>query len=268
MNGKFEDKLTRLAFGEMSAEEAARLETQAKTDPAAARRLAEYRLMRSDLQALKEVPEDQLSKERLRHAILNQGLRPEPTSGGGNRGWLWMPALACALTFAYAAMTRTHTNVEPTIVAEKSPAASQPSLTLPSSEGSLVAMNPSVDRVDQILRRAADVMQVRDAAQQVVSASVESRPRRQRPAKKSLVNADDPNLKIAGISPEQLVMGDPREKGGSTPTAGPSSGGANANPPVDDAPSPIVLIERPKDESGNTAKATEMESASNVLVGG
>src|SRR5690349_10801263 len=102
MNRKLEDAMVRLAFGDVTPEESAALEREAQHDPEAARALASYRRMREGLKDLHEIPEDQLSKERLRHAILSQGLRPKPVPSG--RSWLWMPAAAATLAFGMILM--------------------------------------------------------------------------------------------------------------------------------------------------------------------
>lgn len=104
MNGKFEEKLAQLAFGDISSEEAARIEAQVHKNPEAARRLAEYRDMRGGLRAMADVPEHQLSNERLREAILARGLNSQPVEDrparrGFGAGWVWMPVAACALGF-------------------------------------------------------------------------------------------------------------------------------------------------------------------------
>jgi hypothetical protein len=99
MNGKFEEKLAQLAFGDLTPSEANRLELEADKDPEARRALMLYKDMREGLRSLADVPEDQFSKERLRDAILKQGLKPTPSRPLSNRSWLWMPVAACAIGF-------------------------------------------------------------------------------------------------------------------------------------------------------------------------
>ena len=100
MNGKFEDKLAQLAFGDLSPDEAARIEAQAKNDPEALHALNTYVGMRAELRDLKDVPQDQLSKERLRDAILAQGLKPGAEKKSRPWAWAWMPLATGALVFA------------------------------------------------------------------------------------------------------------------------------------------------------------------------
>jgi len=115
MNRKFEDKLVQLAFGDMSAEEAARVEAEVKNDPIAAQTLASYRDMRSGFSLMSEVPEDQLSKERLREAILKQGLKPKPVPRFAFWSYAWMPVAACAFTFGILVVKNHRASGEPTV---------------------------------------------------------------------------------------------------------------------------------------------------------
>jgi hypothetical protein len=130
MNRKQEDALVRLAFGDTSPEEASTLERQASGDPDASATLATYRRMREGLKDLHDIPADQLSKERLRDAILSGGLKPKPVQT--QRSWLWMPALAAVLAFG---ITIARQNAS-------SPAGpvALPNLLMPSAKGP-VAMN-------------------------------------------------------------------------------------------------------------------------------
>ena len=78
MIGNFDDQMARLAFGEISEADKVRLREEAERNPVLAARLREYETMRFELSRMREVPSDQLSKERLREAILNRAIRPEP----------------------------------------------------------------------------------------------------------------------------------------------------------------------------------------------
>lgn len=92
MDRKFEDQIARLAFGELSEAEAAEVRSMAGRDADSAKALDGYETLRSDLRRLRDVPPDQLSKERLQNAILAQGLKPKPVRSAFP--WIWMPATA------------------------------------------------------------------------------------------------------------------------------------------------------------------------------
>ncbi|MBI1757279.1 MAG: hypothetical protein HYR64_09265 [Fimbriimonas ginsengisoli] len=99
MKRRDEDLLLKVAFGDATADEVARADGLSR-DPEASRRLAELRRMREGLHLLREVPEAQISTERLRDALLRNGLKPERSGWG--LGWVWMPAGALAATFLIA----------------------------------------------------------------------------------------------------------------------------------------------------------------------
>ncbi len=71
MNKRLEDRIIELAFEERSESGAA----EVAKSPEAAARLLEYRTMRSALGQLRELPEHQLSTERMRQALLHRGLK-------------------------------------------------------------------------------------------------------------------------------------------------------------------------------------------------
>ena len=114
-----EDRLVRYAFGDVSDHERAEVEALIARDPEARRTVDQYASMRDDLGRMREVPEDQMSRERLRDAILARGLRTDPLPVSRSRWqWLWMPVAACALAFAYVAIPHSApTASEPTYVA-------------------------------------------------------------------------------------------------------------------------------------------------------
>ena len=89
------DEWMELAFGEVAADEAVALESRAQIDPQASKALRECRALREGLESLRTVPEDQLSVERLRAAVLDRGLKPD-----AGRSWTWVPAAAAILAIS------------------------------------------------------------------------------------------------------------------------------------------------------------------------
>lgn len=98
MNRRNEEKLINLAFGELSQEEAAALQAQMSADPKTARLLSDYRQIKTDLPRLNDIPEMQLSGDRLRDAILQRGLKK--TNRWPLLGWMVAPGLAALLAVA------------------------------------------------------------------------------------------------------------------------------------------------------------------------
>ncbi len=261
MKGKFDDKLAQLAFGELSSEEARRFELEVQNDPEAQRTLMTYREMREGLKGMSEVPEDQFSKERLRDAILAQGLKPLPPRPVSNRGWLWMPALACALGFGivFAQKTIFRQNVPPAIMLDS---AKIPSVDAEGPDGPLVfkPVKPTATTLalpQPAVRRVAN----NDAADKL------QRDRDPNEFDKAIMAHDlqndeeyDPNLgdpsSVKSQAPPTRVAITT-----STPVGAGSSAGSSST-------GPIVLIDEDKDAQTGACKATEVGSSSNVLVGG
>lgn len=102
MNSHHEEKLLNCAFGDISPEEAMRIEAEAARNPELRQRLDDYQSMRAGLRSLGDhVPEHQLSNERLRDAILARGLSTTAgaSSPTGPKWWqiAWMPVAAAAI---------------------------------------------------------------------------------------------------------------------------------------------------------------------------
>jgi hypothetical protein len=260
MNRRVEDAMLRLAFGDVSPEEAAMLERESATNPEAARTLATYRQMRDGLRDLHDIPQDQLSKERLRHAILSSGLKPEPTRT--QRSWLWMPAAAAVFAIGLS-MVRNMPNQsgQPTILegngspvattvvppferaTPESTEAARPSVKGPVATNDVFA-DPDdfvgVESTPPVSRRRASA-KVRDEAASVIDT-------------KDLVSYVLPNT-----SEEKVQGPDPMP---SQPARFADNRSGSAEEP------PIIIIESQKDGSTGAQKATEVGSATNVITSG
>lgn len=104
MNRKREEELMQLAFGDLRRENTP-LQAQIESDPEAAKTYGSYCEMREGLRALKDIPEMQLSSERLRDAILKEGLSPRRESGW-NWSWLATPLAVGACAFVVVTAMR------------------------------------------------------------------------------------------------------------------------------------------------------------------
>ncbi len=280
MNRKFEDKLVQLAFGDMSAEEAARVEAEAKTDPIAAQTLASYRDMRSGFSLMSDVPEDQLSKERLRDAILAQGLKPKPVPRFALWSYAWMPVAACAFTFGILMVRQHGKTSEPMVVMGPSATAKAFGNTDVTKLPNLVAMNPPTAKsVDEKLRSTGedlvDDWGINDsAAQPAVDRSYHGRGgsgtgrsggrhKRHEPEPQLMAN-----IVLAGGVTVPLAVSDsapPASAQNSMNNSQAALKKATAKPSGD---GPIILIDQQQDAETGAQRATEVGSASNVIVGG
>lgn len=97
-----QDQIFEYAFGEMSAQDAQVFEASLLNDIEAQKEINVLKGLRSDFGLLSDVPEMQFSKERLRNAILDQGMQPRKRPGINWLQWLMAPtalAAVVALTF-------------------------------------------------------------------------------------------------------------------------------------------------------------------------
>lgn len=101
---KKEDQLFDYAFGELDAHDAQIFEAGLLNDEEALAEVEFLRTMKDDLVSLRDIPEMQFSKERLRAAILEQGLKPKkPMTQWLN--WVLAPtATACVLVLGFVLM--------------------------------------------------------------------------------------------------------------------------------------------------------------------
>jgi hypothetical protein len=260
MNRKYEDQLIELAFGDMTPEEARRLEEQALADPEAARALQTYRDVRDGLRAMAVVPEHQLSNERLRDAILARGLDNKKKES--SRTWWWMPVGAMAMAFALVFMRNNTATNDPQVMVVQS----TPKTTVAKNE-SAAATNPVA------------------AAIQTKSVSTEPEPK---PAEPLTVVSPEPEVRTVVRYVErpvyrvrEVVREVPkptRPKAEVSVDKGASAVVAMTKPtdlpPVlpdelaDKTAQPIVLIASEQDAQTGAQVATEVDNASNVLVGG
>lgn len=109
---KKNDDLIRLAFGELSADDANAVEARAAADPSARRELQVCRDIRASLQHLPPPPADGLSAERLRAAILDRELSARKPAFS----WGWAPMALAALA-AVVFIARPAQRSEPVVVA-------------------------------------------------------------------------------------------------------------------------------------------------------
>lgn len=265
MNGKFEERLARLAFGDITPEEARRLEQEAQGNPDAARVLMEYRAMRDGLRGLgADVPADQLSKERLRDAILGQGLRPAPEPARTSWNWIWMPTVACAIAFGIVTvrnnMPAGNGGQTPMIVMDQT-AQNRPFDSGLSQPSMVADLAPPVEKI---------VKPIQEAKKPVITlasnAKPEEKPRRRATRRRTPIIIDSARYaKVDPPSGEDRVI--ESEKKELTP-APRKEEKANPEGEVTLASAPIVLIDTGKNAETGASTATEVGTASNVLVGG
>ena len=255
MRSKFEDKVAKLAFGDLSPDDAVKIEKEVQNDPEARRALSLYRDMRYGLRELSEIPEDQFSKERLRDAILTQGLKPVANKPISPRSWLWMPSAAFVVGFAMmiAVNMKHHRSGQTNIVVQPPKNYVLGAPIVPRFHGfggstpvaSIAAKKSKLVVENDASMPTTDPDEVDDRLLAHIDNGIDD-------------SAYDPDLGNTTSAPVQ--------KQGIISTVATIAGGVKqvgANPA-----SSIVLIDQDKDDQTGAYKATEVSSSSNVLVGG
>ena len=255
-----DDRLLRLAFGELTDDAARAVEANATAAERA--EVESFRALREGLQQLPPPPPDNLSAERLRAAILDRELkgRPaRPTWGG-----LLLAPVALAAMAAVVVLPRLRSRPEPQIVATATPALElkapafdfRPTTELPvaraASAPKIVAAAPAKEPERVAVRRsrrhrpAVEPVEQPDGALENAVVSV------------PVVTHEDPEARVAAlasIKPEPQAI------------AAPPSAVVEAAPGTEGRTETVVVVSAQRDVETGAPAATEKEAAS-VLVGG
>ncbi|MEI7984473.1 MAG: hypothetical protein WCI55_02495 [Armatimonadota bacterium] len=112
---KKEDKLFGYAFGDLDEQDAQVFEASLLKDEVSAEEVKFLQSIKGDLASFRDIPEMQYSKERLRSAILGQGLKPS-RPGFAWFNWVLAPgAAACVVALGYVLMNGT-SRKDPTLI--------------------------------------------------------------------------------------------------------------------------------------------------------
>lgn len=269
MNRRLDEEIARYAFGDVSAEQAARIERLAENDPELRATLKTYQAMRDGLRQMSPAMDHQLSSARLREEILRRGL--EKSSRPFDLRWLIVP-VAAAGAFVFGQFALRPPAVAPVLVASTSESAkaADPVEFQPWTSGD------AASGVSKIVRDPNDAHESRILA-------VKSPPKR-RTAKSSFVRSSVEVGKVAmktATEPDALALGSagPAPSGGAAAEMTlepPSAFGAGAALSELTAPatrdtaakeSGIVVIQPVRDAATGAYRATEVASSSNVLIG-
>lgn len=248
MKRKNEEQLIELAFGDLNAAEAERLRHEIASDPKACETLRTYEDLRSSLGGLRNVPEMQMSRERLRDAILAGGLKE---SRRWNLQWLGAPVAIAAVAFAFTMVAR------------------RPSLPLPSGGGMVATQGfeeAEIRGFDATIERISPPTMFGNPDLGTVRFNVQPT----RPSEIRVASVQRPKVKViseettlgsgAGIAAPEL----------SAPTVLAASALPDATldtMSVAEDTEVIVLTTETNRDTG-AQRATTMESANNVLIGG
>lgn len=247
MRRKNEEELIKLAFGDMEPDASERAKQMLAEDAEAAKLFAGYSEIREGLKQLR-TPEHQLSTERLREAILKQGLkRRDPLAGWK---WTFAPLAVAAAAFLITLRMGGQPDAPVANVFDPKPEGSieNPIDFSPTERVMDTVPAPTVTRPTVQTERVASV--TRSSGRSGASRMARNNPSTTR----SLVAKKTPSLSPADISRSAID--------GALPA------GAIAQPLDMAEEQTIVLIGTENDESTGANRATEVSSPGNVVIGG
>lgn len=248
---RLDDLILRAAYGEASAEDLAELKARAASDPKVQAKLDRHLAVCDAMQSLKEVPVSQLSNERLREAVLRQGLKPEPKRSS-IWSWAWMPTASFILVLMILPLSKgwmssaepqvvLKSDLSPSPVAKVEPIKRSPVVPQP-VRASLVAANSTDKPVSAPVRRA-----VRKAPKPETDIS--------NAMLYAMLASDEPAGRTTVTPPKPLNT---TKAAKHTPTETPADSGE-----------PIILVDRGPDAATPAGgRATESKDTNAILVGG
>lgn len=249
MKRRDRDEIMDLAFGELSPDAARRVAESAKVDARMAQDLRDAEAMRDALLELRAVPDDQLSVERLRAAVLDRGLQPHPA-----RNWVWLPAAVACFAVAVVA---TRSMLRPHVTGS---ALGPPPMLgdIPKFAANFGADVPDLIAGSRPIQRKSTNGSPRIAAREK-SARLGSR-RTSSTAQIAAVDGDPSKFVVLSVP----AATSPPAASSDVPMASPEGSAASA------PAQPVVLIDAGKDkgQASNVNNATEVESGTNVIVSG
>lgn len=258
MKRREEDQLIHLAFGELAADEAARVEANLK--PQAARALEDYRSLKSDLKLLNSVPAPQIGVERMRDAILRQGLKRDRSFG--RWALIFGPCLVAALAvFVVTARPSTHQSNSST----SEVAANLPDWTAQTPQAP--ALYPDTEITDRSKAIHEDVVfpQPENAPKSVHAAVLTVRRRLHRPL--SIAQVSSNMVALADSQMSQPAPTPVEADQGSTSGAGPQTASDDSGQSAQ-GDQKIIVVHNAQDGATGAQTATEVDPSANVVFGG
>lgn len=267
MFNKKEDKVFEYAFGDLSAREAQIFEAGLLKDDATAEEAKFLQSIKGDLASFRDIPEMQYSKERLRDAILGQGLKPSKPS----LPWLNMVlapgAMVCVFALGYVLMNGTSRKA-PVIIGTPTVADSSKGVGLKSPAPKLEKPTPTVaDNNDK-----SGFPDVKDShwAYDDSAGSARSIVVRSVAKKHSRTSGMMVSRTIDIVGPPAGIMKPfaAASSGGSASFEGASDALADPSKPIVDTNNTLILIDKDQDSGVGAPVATEVNDSKNVIIGG
>jgi hypothetical protein len=275
---KKEDKLFGYAFGDLDAHDAQVFEASLLKDEASAEEVKFLQSMKGDLASFRDIPEMQYSKERLRHAILGQGLKPS-RPGFPWLNWILAPgAAACVLALGYVMMNGT-SRKDPTLIGTPM-IASNPGVGLKLPEQKLEKPAPIVATKSEPKSGEMQWTSISDRFPKVTR-FVEQGPRKSRRQQSKENRKESPMLAVNTGLKTPIYKASDSVKSSVAVTGGAGvagSGGAGSptaimeatmkSEPTASLDAAMIMIDKDQDSGVGAPVATEVNDTKNVIIGG
>jgi hypothetical protein len=260
MKRRDEDQLIHLAYGELESEESATLE--AALSPRASELLGEYRSLNADIKLLNRIPEPQIGTERIREAILGQGLK-------GRRSltrWAVLLVPVAAAAFAYAVVSVRLSSTSATVADDFG--AMNPVMFAPAMQKASLVPETEITRTSQAVREDIAFPQPETQIKQAVLTTPVIRKHAFRSHSNSLVDPkwlalSNAHENVASSSDQTATSSDTQ------PVAEVASPAPvdDSGPAVQDEHN-IIVVHDAQDRATGAQQATEVDPSANVVVGG
>ncbi len=279
---KKEDKLFGYAFGDLDEHDAQVFEASLLKDEASAEEVKFLQSIKGDLASFRDIPEMQYSKERLRSAILGQGLKPS-RPGFPWLNWVLAPgAAACVVALGYVLMYGT-SRKDPTLIGVPS-MASNSSVGIKLPEQKLTKPEPIVAEKDANGTPTGfpDVRDSHWASDDSVGTFRVSE-KRDRVLKGSgrRSRTKAPLLAMREVKKSAVEMASESVKTSASLTGGSGGGGAISpgaagfaadsamkSEPLPSVDATMIMINKDQDSGVGAPVATEVNDTKNVVIGG
>ena len=273
---KKEDKVFGYVFGDLDAQDAQIFEANMLKDEISAEEVRYLQSMKDDLASFRDIPEMQYSKERLRHAILGQGLKPT-RPGFSWLNWVLAPgAAACVFALGYVMMNGTNRK-DPTYIGAPTVANGSVSggLVLPKQDlkkpEPMVATNTKPEPTDKEIYASGGGPGPRIT--KYVSEGIQWSPRKRskRTSSGSPMLAMKTSEKISASLKDSSAIAPAGAGGGGGSISGnpemtmPGSAALTSAPSID---ATMILIDKDQDSGVGSPVATEVNDTRNVVIGG
>jgi anti-sigma factor RsiW len=280
---KKEDKLFGYAFGDLDEQDAQVFEASLLKDEASAEEVKFLQSIKGDLESFRDIPEMQYSKERLRSAILGQGLKPT-RPGFPWLNWVLAPGAAtCVVALGYVLMYGT-SRKDPTLIGVPN-MASNSSVGIKLPEQKLTKPEPIVAEKDA-KGTPTGFPDVRDShwASDDSVGTFRVSEKRDRVTKSSdrRSRTKAPLLAMREVKKSAVEMASESVKTSVSLTGGSGGGGAMSpgaagvvsdsvmmkSEPTPSVDATIILIDKDQDSGVGAPTAIEVNDTKNVIIGG